>query len=142
MIETYRCPNCGKTFDGDQDTDEDAGFIPLHKVEDLMCRILPGDLVPAGECPECGALIHLDEDVEQDPNDDPVTFAVKCYPNEQAFKRGALPVEQFSGLKVKSLATLCAVEYLSVCAHLVVLETWMGTMLADSITFQRYNPEA
>lgn len=46
------CQNC------ELEADEDE-IIPLEQVEDLLLRIQPGEVVPAGECRACGALVHL-----------------------------------------------------------------------------------
>lgn len=29
---------------------------PVH---DMWSRVLPGEIMPAGDCPDCGALVHL-----------------------------------------------------------------------------------
>ena len=48
MILT-QCQNCGKV---------NKKFKPLEEVKNLLLRIAPGEIVPAGECLECGALVH------------------------------------------------------------------------------------
>jgi hypothetical protein len=49
-----RCQNCERIYDSDDIT-------PLGDTPDLLERIEPGELVPAGECPdpECKALCHV-----------------------------------------------------------------------------------
>lgn len=48
------CDNCSHVYE------EGVGYIPLEDVEDLLERIEPGGLVPAGECTQedCGALVY------------------------------------------------------------------------------------
>jgi hypothetical protein len=45
-----KCQNCGKVT---------SRFKPLEEVKDLLQRIAPGEIFPAGECLTCGALVHL-----------------------------------------------------------------------------------
>lgn len=46
------CQNCS-------DVRDESEIVPLEAVRDLLARIQPGELVPAGECRSCGALVHL-----------------------------------------------------------------------------------
>jgi hypothetical protein len=48
MIFT-ECQNCGR---------RSREFKPLEEVKDLLLKIAPGEIVPAGECLSCGALVH------------------------------------------------------------------------------------
>lgn len=35
---------------------------PIHEAEpvhDIWSRVVPGEIMPAGDCPDCGALVHL-----------------------------------------------------------------------------------
>ena len=48
-----RCDNCWAFFKG---TDKLARVFP--DIPDLLSRIEPGGVVPAGECPDCGALVY------------------------------------------------------------------------------------
>lgn len=49
------CDNCGREF-------ADAGALKrvFPDIPDLLGRIEPGGIVPAGECPECGALVYAE----------------------------------------------------------------------------------
>jgi hypothetical protein len=46
------CQHCGWTGT------EDDMPRQLAEVPDLLERVAPGEIVPAGECPECGCLCH------------------------------------------------------------------------------------
>jgi len=48
-----RCENCDFTCL------EHNIAIRFPEIEGLGQRVLPGELVPAGECPLCGALMHI-----------------------------------------------------------------------------------
>jgi len=48
-----RCDNCWAFFKG---TDKLARVFP--DIPELLSRIEPGGVVPAGECPDCGALVY------------------------------------------------------------------------------------
>lgn len=51
-IKQFECQNCGKIV-------MDGEFKPLEEVKNLLLRVAPGEVVPAGECLACGALVHL-----------------------------------------------------------------------------------
>ena len=44
-----RCQNCGKI----------APARELRPLPDVLARVAPGEVMPAGECRECGAVAHL-----------------------------------------------------------------------------------
>jgi rubredoxin len=47
-MKEAQCGDCGLTFNEDD----------LNDIRQLWERVLPGDIMPAGECPVCGALAH------------------------------------------------------------------------------------
>ena len=51
--EVLRCDNCWALF---RNTGSLASVFP--EIPDLLSRIEPGGVVPAGECPDCGALVY------------------------------------------------------------------------------------
>lgn len=51
-VELLVCGNCGKSWT-DYELEHQFPDIP-----DLIERIEPGGVVPAGECPTCGALVY------------------------------------------------------------------------------------
>lgn len=50
--EYARCQNCQKVWALNS-------LVELSKVKNLLDRVSPGEIVPAGECPDCGALCQL-----------------------------------------------------------------------------------
>lgn len=46
----FECQDCGKEF-----WDEKA----LLEIKNLLQRVSPGEIMPAGECPKCGALVSV-----------------------------------------------------------------------------------
>ncbi len=50
---SLRCDNCRALFKGEGKL---ATVFP--DIPDLLSRIEPGGMVPAGECPDCGALVY------------------------------------------------------------------------------------
>jgi hypothetical protein len=54
-VPRYQCQNCEMVW-------TEAALKP---VQDVLERVSPGEVMPAGECPECGAVCHeLDEEDE------------------------------------------------------------------------------
>lgn len=49
-----RCDNCKKVWEG-----------PIPAVRDLLVRVEPGSMMPAGECPECSALCYPEPDPKE-----------------------------------------------------------------------------
>ncbi len=45
---TYSCQNCSNTYSEGE----------LRPIKDITARVMPGEIMPAGECPNCGALCH------------------------------------------------------------------------------------
>ena len=51
MPRLYTCLDCGARHE--------SGDL-VWPIADLSERVLPGDVMPAGECPDCGALVPTD----------------------------------------------------------------------------------
>ena len=49
-VKRYRCENCGE-FETDDPSE-------LGEIRDITQRVMPGEIMPAGECNSCGALVH------------------------------------------------------------------------------------
>lgn len=48
----YRCEDCGWTGD----------MHDMHCIDDLEQRVMPGELMAAGQCPKCRSLIPVDDE--------------------------------------------------------------------------------
>lgn len=44
----YICQNCSNSFAENE----------LREIRNITERVMPGEIMPAGECPSCGALCH------------------------------------------------------------------------------------
>ena len=51
-----KCDNCNNRYDREEQLRHVFPDIP-----DLLARLDPGGVVPAGECPACGALVYPEE---------------------------------------------------------------------------------
>ena len=69
MTPVFQCDNCSRTLTADE-------IIPLEEVRNLLCRISPGETVPAGECTRCGALAFP---VHQEPEPSGKTRMIEVY---------------------------------------------------------------
>lgn len=48
MARIYKCEDCG--------AEVESGRL-IWPITDVSEKVLPGEIMPAGECPECGALV-------------------------------------------------------------------------------------
>jgi hypothetical protein len=44
---------------------DDIDAVRLHDADNLADRLLPGEIVPAGECPECYALVYIGREIKK-----------------------------------------------------------------------------
>ena len=57
MARIYRCEDCGAEIE--------SGRL-IWPITDVSEKVLPGEIMPAGECPECGALVASGATQEED----------------------------------------------------------------------------
>lgn len=51
-MSTYHCEDCGWS----------GSIDDMDRLDDIHERVLPGELMAAGQCPECGSLIGISDD--------------------------------------------------------------------------------